>query len=57
MEQQAVVLDKRNEALEQQNDDLAQKTLELCGQVQMQMTRQKDMMEQLRDGSRVICSY
>ena len=25
--------------------------------VLMQMTRQKDMMEQLGDGSRVICSY
>ena len=46
LEQQAVVLDKWNEALEQQNDDLAQKTSELCGQVQEMEAKNNELMLQ-----------
>ena len=46
LEQQAVVLDKRNEALEQQNDDLAQKTVELCGQVQEMEVQNNELVLQ-----------
>ena len=46
LEQQAVVLDKRNEALEQQNDDLAQKTAELRGQVQEMEVQNNELVLQ-----------
>ena len=46
LEQQAVVLDKWNEALEQQNDDLAQKTSELCGQVQEMEAKNNELVLQ-----------
>ncbi len=46
LEQQAAVLDKRNEALEQQMDELAQKTSELCGQVQEMETQNNELVLQ-----------
>ncbi len=46
LEQQAVVLDKRNEALEQQNDDLVQKTAELRGQVQEMEVQNNELVLQ-----------
>ncbi len=46
LEQRAVVLDKWNEALEQQNDDLAQKTSELCGQVQEMEAKNNELVLQ-----------
>ena len=46
LEQQAVVLDKRNEAFEQQNDDLAQKTAELRGQVQEMEVQNNELVLQ-----------
>ncbi len=46
LEQQAVVLDKRNESLEQQNDDLVQKTAELRGQVQEMEVQNNELVLQ-----------
>ena len=46
LEQQAAVLDKRNEALEQQKDELVQKTSELCGQVQEMETQNNELVLQ-----------
>ena len=46
LEQQAVVLDKRNEAFEQQNDDLAQKTAELRGLVQEMEVQNNELVLQ-----------
>ncbi len=46
LEQQAAVLDKRNEALEQQKDDLAQKTSELYGQVQEMEAQNNELVLQ-----------
>ena len=54
LEQQAVVLDKWNEALEQQNDDLAQKTSELCGQVQEMEAKNNELVLQAQKLSEQI---
>lgn len=46
LEQQAAVLDKRNEALEQQKDDLVQKTSELYVQVQEMEAQNNELVLQ-----------
>ena len=46
LEQQAVALDRQNEIFEQQNDDLAQKTSELCGQVQEMEEKNNELVLQ-----------
>ena len=46
LEQQAVTLDRQNEILEQQNDDFAQKTSELCGQVQEMEEKNNELVLQ-----------